>query len=79
MCTIGRALTRDLVYDERNDYLPDSDDRTPTCADDLRLERPRPIPRHLDLNVPGGVGQHGLRPRPVTDVARSDTGRSCLA
>src|SRR4051812_22834038 len=35
---------------------------------DLRLEAAVPVPRHLDLHLPGGFGQHRLRPGPVADV-----------
>jgi two-component system, OmpR family, sensor kinase len=37
--------------------------------DDLRLERSRPIARHVNPDRPGGVGQDRLGPAPVADVA----------
>ena len=33
--------------------------------DDLRLERAGPVPRHINLDVPGHVSQHGFRPTAV--------------
>ena len=37
---------------------------------DLRLERPFPIPRHLDLHLAGRVRDHRLRPGAVAHVRR---------
>src|SRR5690348_10785341 len=39
-------------------------------ADDLRLERPRPVPRDIDADLAGGLGQHRLGPGAVAHVPR---------
>jgi len=38
-------------------------------ADDLRLERARPVPGHLDANRAAALGQHRLGPGAVAHVA----------
>jgi hypothetical protein len=47
-------------------------------AHDLRLERAGPIPRHVDLDWAGVLGQHRFRPGAVADIARSGTSRIVL-
>lgn len=61
----GIQRQHDLV-DPRQAPLP--------LTDDLRLERARPVPRHIDLHRAVAVGHDRLRPSAVTDVARPDTG-----
>jgi hypothetical protein len=43
--------------------------------DDLRLERRGPIPRHVELDRTGGIGQHRLGSGAVADVGRPRTRR----
>ena len=49
-----------------------------TLLHDHRLERARPVPRHLNAHLTGGVGQHRLTARAVADVARPAIGDLCL-
>lgn len=44
----------------------------------MPFERHRPIPRHVDLDLAGGVGQHRLGSSAGADIARPRTGRVML-
>jgi len=60
----GRQPTRG----EREHDLVDPGESSLTFLDDLRLERPRPVPGHVDLDGTD-LGQHGLGAAAVADVA----------
>ena len=55
---------------QRQDDLIDPGQPPLPLLDDLRLERPVPVPGHLHLDLAGALGQHRLGPGPVTDVPR---------
>ena len=67
---------------QRRDYLANgvSGDGKPPLPlpDDLRLKGAVPVPRHLDADLAGALGQHRLRSAPVADVAGLVTHRAVL-
>ena len=66
---------REALGIQRQHDLIDTVKPSLPLAHDLRLERPGPVTRHLDLDLPGRLGQHRLRTRAVADVARPSTSR----
>ena len=53
---------------QRQDDLIDPGQPPLPLLDDLRLERPGPVPRHVDPDWAAAAGQHLLGPGPVADV-----------
>jgi hypothetical protein len=76
-----RDLTRrqPLRIQRQNDLIHPGQPPLPLLHD-LRLERPRPVPRHIDLHVTAAVRQHLFGTGPVADVpaARALAGRVVL-
>ena len=62
--TMGQPLGR-----QRQHHLVHPAEAPATLRHHHRLERPRPIPRHLDLDR-ADLGEHRLGPRPVARVPR---------
>src|SRR5512133_1234561 len=63
---------------EREHDLIDAAQPSLPLLDYLWFEAAGTIARHLDIDLPGGLGQHRLGPGTVADVARPSTGRVVL-
>jgi hypothetical protein len=63
---------------QRQDDLVDPGQPPLPLLHDLRLERPGPVPRHVDLHLAGRLGQHRLRSRAVPHVPRLGPGQAVL-
>ena len=57
------------AYSDEHDLIDPGQPALPLLHDH-RLEGAVPVPGHLDLDLPGGLGQHRLGPGPVADVGR---------
>jgi hypothetical protein len=62
------ARSRPLIRLVLEDDLIDPVQAPLPLLDDLRLERPVPVPGHLEPDLAGAPGQHRLGPGPVADV-----------
>ena len=73
----GDLAGRQSLRRERDDQLVDAAHPPLALADDLRLERPIAVARHLELDL-ADLGQHRLRPRAVARVTAVATGHGVL-
>jgi hypothetical protein len=69
---------REALGIQRQHDLIDTGQPPLPLAHDLRLECPGPVPRHLQLHLAAGLGQHRLRPGTVAHVPRLRVRRAVL-